>query len=58
MLSIYLPSKNYFELFFVSENASTDEYRDLMNELTTISSISIHENIVNLIGACTSDDGS
>ena len=44
--------------FFVSENATADEHRDLMNELTTISSISFHENIVNLIGACTTDQGS
>jgi hypothetical protein len=28
-----------------------------MNELKTISLIGSHENIVNLIGACTSEDG-
>ncbi|CAB4042097.1 Fibroblast growth factor receptor 1, partial [Paramuricea clavata] len=41
----------------LKESASADDHRDLMNELTTISTISCHENIVNLIGACTSEDG-
>ncbi|CAB3994055.1 angiopoietin-1 receptor-like, partial [Paramuricea clavata] len=38
-------------------NAVEDDRRDLLKELTTISAISSHENIVNLIGACTSEDG-
>jgi hypothetical protein len=43
--------------FLVLESATAADHRDLMNELTTISAISCHENIVNLIGACTSEDG-
>jgi hypothetical protein len=42
---------------FVSEHASTEDRRGLMNELRIISAISYHENIVNLIGACTKEEG-
>jgi serine/threonine protein kinase len=41
----------------VSENATKVDRRDLMNELRIISAISHHENIVNLIGACTKEEG-
>ena len=46
-----------FIILNVSENTKVDGHRYLMSELTTISKISGHENIVNLIGACTNDDG-
>ena len=39
------------------EKASEDDRSDLMNELSIISGIPSHKNIVNLIGACTSEDG-
>jgi hypothetical protein len=42
---------------FFSESGTAEERRELMNELRTISAISSHENVVNLIGACTSEDG-
>ncbi|XP_028413457.1 titin-like isoform X1 [Dendronephthya gigantea] len=41
----------------LKENAKVIDHNDLMNELTTISAVSVHENIMNLIGACTSKDG-
>jgi hypothetical protein len=40
-----------------SEKTTLNDPKDLMNELTIISAIPSHENVVNLIGACTSDDG-
>ncbi|XP_028394789.1 hemicentin-1-like [Dendronephthya gigantea] len=41
----------------VKENTKTDVLYDLLDELNIISAISSHENIVNLIGACTSENG-
>ncbi|KAK3730612.1 hypothetical protein QZH41_018830 [Actinostola sp. cb2023] len=37
----------------LKEEASHNDYRDLMNELEIMSSIDVHPNIINLIGACT-----
>ncbi|XP_028394142.1 uncharacterized protein LOC114518358 [Dendronephthya gigantea] len=41
----------------LKENANENDHRYLMNELATMSEIEDHENVVNLIGACTSEDG-
>ena len=42
---------------FFLENATTDERRDFLDELSMISALSNHENIVNLIAACTRENG-
>ena len=46
-----------FDILHIVENATADDYGKLKDELITLSGISFHENIVNLIGANTSEDG-
>lgn len=46
------------ELFhFVTEGATTSEYRALMSELKILIHIGHHLNVVNLLGACTKPGG-
>jgi hypothetical protein len=44
-------------LHLLSGNDTTEDRRELMKELKTISAIGSHKNILNLIGACTNGDG-
>lgn len=50
-------SVEYTYIFLFPADATASDCCDLINELETISAIDCHENIVNLIGACTSEDG-
>ncbi|XP_028418079.1 angiopoietin-1 receptor-like, partial [Dendronephthya gigantea] len=53
------PEENRMEccIKILNESATEDDRVDLKKELRTISSVDCHENIVNLIGASTSEDG-
>ena len=44
---------DYF--FSLAEYATAEEHKDLFNELVLMTGISRHPNLVNLIGACTTN---
>lgn len=58
MLAPILENESVSEYYIftdISESAGEEEARDLMNELEIMAGVGFHDNLVNLIGACTYD---
>ena len=47
--------RNLFFFYWSTESATTEEIRDLYNELDIMTNVGYHPNLVNLLGACTQD---